>query len=206
MKTLNSTTSKVKNGVIILPFIIGLFMMASCQKEESVQPSDNSSNQSAMRQTNSVNAEAATIEIPRPVIFTMVNIEHQSGWSTAPAYSVTIKSDGEVIYRGSHNVRTMGAVSFDISKETLSYIQDMFYYSRFYQIRDTLALTPDVPVNLTFYRESLKVNGKTLIDENKSYPAILIQLRQKVEETLNISKYVKGTDDIKPVASADVSL
>jgi hypothetical protein len=199
MKTLNSLSQKMQDVVamlpLILPLIITLFCMASCSKEDSVKPSLNqaAASHSDLKQVN-LDADVLPSQIHNglAITYTVAKIEHRGGRSLLPTYTVTIQSDGLIIYEGIHNVYKAEKIGWRISPDNLTYIKFLFYSSHFYQIRDTLVPNVDAPVNLTSYKENIEALNYTLVDINDGYPQMVIQTRQKVEDMLNISALVKA--------------
>ena len=198
MKTQKSLSTKMENAFamlpLILPIIITIFCLASCKKEEPVTPLNNSEfSHSGTRKAGDYVADGLPVNTnPLASTWDLAKIEHHGGRSLLPTYTVTIKSDGLVIYEGMHNVYKSGTIGFRISADLLANIKFLFYSSHFAQIRDTLVPNVDAPVNLTFYRENTEVVGQTLIDVNDGYPQMVIQIRQKIEGWLKISDLVKG--------------
>jgi hypothetical protein len=191
MNTLKSIPTKMKSGAAILPLIIALFFMASCSKDESVNPMNKELTPTdAARFVKPGLAEGfATINDARDL--NLLQIEHKSRFAiissnTQPDYSVIIQSYGIVIYEGRANVKRLGKVQFTASAQQLRKLNMLWMSVDFAKITDKVELIPNHPVNITTFR------GKTLIDYGQGDPAQLIELRQATEDILQISQYVKG--------------
>jgi hypothetical protein len=199
MKTLKSNP-KMKNDAAILPFIIALFFMASCAKEDAIQPSASAAIQSdeAAKIAKLHSVEAFAVANPIDRAFTMIQIEHKSRFassvlnSTLADYSVIVKSNGTVTYEGRANVKKVGKVEFSIGASELRTLSMLFAEADFNNIVDNLVCIPNRPLTLTTFQEKAGERGKTLVDFGQGYPATLIQLRTEVEDILHISQYVKG--------------
>jgi hypothetical protein len=208
MKTLK-TNSKMKNGVAILPLIIALFFMASCNKEETIKPSHDFAIQqdAAMRQTTDQN-QVIPISNQAPV-FAMIQIVHKShvgvGKFDLPDYSVIVQNNGTVTYVGRSNVKRTGTVTFQISGIELINLKNLFVNAKFNTMEDNLEFIPNYPLTLTTFKFPFFLpNGRTLVDFGQGYPEQLIQLRTSVENMLHISQYVKGTNIASIIGKSDL--
>ncbi|MFI5220068.1 MAG: DUF6438 domain-containing protein [Bacteroidia bacterium] len=184
MKTLKSKFQKTGIAIFLSLFII---VMAGCSKEESPQP---------LTGTSAVaGADLRQIGPPPPIArpFVMITIDHQAMRSFLPDYSVTVYSDGTVLFAGRKNVGTLGKVSFSVDQSKLKEVLSVFKQMEFYSIRSDRQINPDVPRTLTSLAESKTSRVKTLVDDNRE-PGKLVNLRKTVEWVLQIDQYVVKND------------
>lgn len=175
----------------------GILFLASCQKEDMMQPSVQ----------NVVSAKAINPPSAIHAPYAMVTIEHLPGHGLGPNYKVTLLSDGSALFEGRQNVPVIGTVKFSIFKERLAYIKNMFEAAHFFSIKDDIYIYPDAPTFLTTY-----CNGevsKTLKDMDTGIPQILIQLRRTTEGIMQVDRFLAVKKPIhdkssKPVSGSDI--
>jgi hypothetical protein len=125
-----------------------------------------------------------------PHFFNVIKIDHYGARSRLPDYSVTVRSDGLVIYEGRNHVRVRDRVTFYMSGITLPVLNEIFVEGRFYNITSDVVISADRPYVLTTYQPSVARRPKSIADNYKDYPAQLIQIRSEVENLLGIGRFV----------------
>lgn len=180
MKTSKTLSPKMKNILICFSLSSALaLLMAGCQKEESVQPASESNEYSDQKQI--LLSEAA---------FESIIIDHYSGTSILPDYSVKVSADGQGVYEGKRNVAVIGKVPLDVSEATIKSLKELFSHSNFFKMRDEVIFAPDLPINTTTYANKGGADFTKTLHDRDANPAELVSLRNKVEYLLNISKYI----------------
>lgn len=188
MKTFNRRNREIKKGIVsVFLLITSALMLAGCEKSEQLYPS-----------SGIKSSDAKMIAPYQPI--TMLIIEHYSMRTSLPDYDVLLRSDGKVIFTGRRNVAYQGIIEFKTSAATVSYIKNLFESGNFFSIQQ-VPIHWDAPFVATRYSNGIR--SKTLIDYNDGMPQMLIQIRKKAEEKLNISKYIYGE---VPVPSMPVAL
>jgi hypothetical protein len=179
MKTLNSKTQENKKGIYnFLLLMTSFVMLAGCAKFEPLQPAESAESQ---------NLKISTQRIPPSI---MVSIEHYCIGTNQPEYSVMLFTDGSVVFAGLKNVSFIGRVMYETDHATVLYIKNLFESAHFFQIQEVSINVVDAPYAVTTYTNEW--NSKKLIDFNNGIPQMLIQIRKKTEEKLNVAKYVTG--------------
>ncbi|MFI5220066.1 MAG: DUF6438 domain-containing protein [Bacteroidia bacterium] len=177
MKTLIRKTQSAKKGIYNFFLLITSFLMlAGCEKFEQVQPASSGKSQ---------NQKMIAPPIPPSI---MVSIEHNCIGTEQPDYTVMLFSDGSVVFAGRKNVSFIGRIMYKTDEATVSYIKNLFESAHFFQIQQVSFNTLDAPYVVTTYTNEW--NSKKLIDFNNGIPQMLIQIRKKTEEKLNVAKYV----------------
>src|SRR5437867_3417391 len=118
MKNLSLLTH-ISKTVIALALLFGaLFLLASCEKEETVQTSSTLTATENAKQI--VHGAAST-----PRGFAIIKIEHVALESDLPDYVVTAFSNGKFTFEGRKNVHTIGKVTLDMDDKALLYLEAM---------------------------------------------------------------------------------
>ena len=188
MKTLINSAQKMKREITGIMLIASSLWFAGCEKAELPQPASSPA-------SNSFDRLAADFSN-----HVMLVIEHNAVRSNLPDYIVTLRRNGAVEFEGRKNVSHIGRYKMQAEEGTVSYIKNMFEAANFFNIQQ-VPIQWDAPNVATTYSNGIR--SKTLIDFNKGIPQLLIQIRKKAEEKLNISRYIYG--DV-PAPSAPVSL
>jgi hypothetical protein len=136
-----------------------------------------------------------------------ITLERTECFGTCPVYSVTIRGDGAVIYRGDKCVAVAGKERYQVSRDKVLELLNEFYARRFFDLKETyfignttrvledsnvqelLVLTSDVPsAVLTF-----KVTGYVKrVAWCCQAPADLDALAQEVDSVGGTLPWVKG--------------
>jgi hypothetical protein len=120
----------------------------------------------------------------------VIRIDHFAGRSRLPDYSVTVRSDGLVIYEGRENVRVRGRQTFMMTDITVPVLKEIFDRKGFFHIVPDFVHHADMPYVVTSYQPTLLRKAKSTAD-NHSIPATLVGIRQEVETLLGIDRFVK---------------
>ena len=189
MKTLKNKTQQVKREITCLFLLsIGIWF-AGCEKAEQLNPASGSATKN----------ESAKI-LPLPSAAAMLIIEHNSARTRMPDYKIILLENGMFSFEGRRNVSHIGLYRLETDLETVAYIKNMFEAAHFFNIQQ-VPIQLDAPSVSTSFSNGIR--SKTLIDFNDGNPQILIQIRKRAEEKLNLSKYING---LVPVPPAPVSL
>lgn len=181
MKTLPSFREILtgKSAIVACLFAVVLFA-SSCQKDELMQPAPSAQDASSAKSINPPQASAAS--------YAMVVIDHLPGHGFGPNYKVTLMSDGRATFEGRANVPVLGTKKFNVLKERVAYIKNMFEAGHFFQIKDDIILIPDAPTIYTTYNNG--EYSKTLVDMDFGHPQILIQIRRATEGIMQIDRFL----------------
>lgn len=186
MKTRNKLQQS--GGITLMSIAIaGVLFLASCQKDELLNPSSTNSASSDRISAAPIGSTNSVDRSTRP--FIIVNIEHQSGLSHTPTYIVSLYSEGTVIFRGIRDVGHIGTFKYNVPLNAVGKIQNLMS-EVFYEIEGQ-AYVPDKMLVVTTYQRARDVRPRQLIDYNTSEQAKLVWLRQSVESILKTDAYVK---------------
>lgn len=176
MKTYINTKSQKANYLILL-VCTSFVILTGCKKDEISQAPDK----------NGSNSELRKAYLPPPP-YTMLMIEHNCMSSMLPDYDVYLRSDGKVTYRGWSHVAYLGTDTFRVDIATVSYIKNLFESANFFNIQ-LISTQYNDPYVATTYNSTFAI--KRLIDYDQGIPQILIQIRKRAEEKLNIARYLE---------------
>ncbi|MEP7168454.1 MAG: DUF6438 domain-containing protein [Bacteroidota bacterium] len=177
--------------------LAGLFLLffASCSKDNSLSLSSDQPESGARK------------AILPGRSYETIKINHEANLTLSPDYSVTINTNGLVTYEGRAYVRVKGKIQFDISREMLKKLDNIFALSI---IQDAQLVSqarlgnPAIPehviVTTTYFNG--KDPAKIWIDNNTGFPIDVVARRKKVEQLLGISKYVKADTEVAFEAKA----
>ncbi|MEO5572219.1 MAG: DUF6438 domain-containing protein [Bacteroidia bacterium] len=177
MKSNTNNKSKSANQFLLM-LCSSFILLAGCEKAEMQQLSSEAESKSDLKTV-----------LPPPPAYTMLIIEHNALTSSFPDYDVYLLSDGSVIYRGWSNVAVKGRRDFNVDAATVSYIKSLFESANFFSISPIPHQDGDPVIYTTF---SNRIQTKQLFDYDMGMPQLLIQIRKRAEEKLNISQYVQG--------------
>lgn len=168
-------------------FLFAALLFSSCSKNEldDLQPINNES--SGTNTTSDVSP--LTPGIPLNV---MIGISHGVCFGPCPNYTVTVSSEGEVVYNGIANVATTGIVRYNIGAEGAGKLANLMVEEGFFKLKNEYDVIPDAQR----FETSLVWQGKvkTIVDYGIHVPYNLILIREKVEHALNIERYVNGSE------------
>ncbi|GAB4145621.1 MAG: hypothetical protein OHK0017_05400 [Patescibacteria group bacterium] len=178
MSKLKLSRKQIITGVIGVIFL-ALIIVGSWLVYKTVNPAN--SNQTEVPTTfTPAEDDLSSVEI---------TIERQPCFGYCPVYSVTINGSGEVIYKGTANVKVTGEQKSQISKEEVKKLVEEFKKADYFNLKDEYtANVSDVPTTIT----SLKLNGKSkrIIDYYNA-PESLKALESKIDETVNVQQWTK---------------
>lgn len=179
-----------KIGVSLMLACSSMVFMAGCQKEESAQPGSDSKDYNHLKQAG-----------PPLATFAFITIDHYAANTSLPDYSVSVKSNGIVVFEGKRNVAYMGRLQFEVPPSTINNLKDLFIHSNFFNMRDEIIWSPDLPINSTTYAIDRSDGGIKTLHDRESKPAELVALREKAESLLHISKYIIKSGPVAATAS-----
>ncbi|MEO5572463.1 MAG: hypothetical protein ABIT08_13005 [Bacteroidia bacterium] len=188
MKTLKSNTKNGKSILLISLACSAAMFITGCAKEQLITP---------VSQVNTPNG-AKMIYPQEP--FTLIKIDHNSGLTAAPNYSVSVGNNGWITYEGRANVAFKGIVGFRVPHELIIDLNVLYHMMTFNE-RNTPPGIPEHPIVITTYFDGRHA-ATTYTDFNTGSPAALFKFRTKVEELLSISKYVAGIRKIESSVNA----
>lgn len=178
--------SQMLASVVMVVFT--MLCLNSCQKEDVARPVTNSNEDVHMQRD---------IALPAfPVSFRSIKIDHNAGKSLIlPGYSVTVYSDGLVIYDGKRNVRLKGVITFKTTPEVLREINKMTSRLNFFNIPGLTGISQDLPtVTTTFIENEMEPRTAIIIDDMSGYPKQIVAFRTQLEQMLNLSSYLSGRE------------
>lgn len=175
MKTFIITQS-LKARQILIMLCISFIALTGCKKEEMPE----------VKADNNQHNELREGHLTTP--YTMLVIEHNNSGSSLPDYDVYLRSDGTGTYRGWSNVACLGPHEFKTDAATVSYIKNLFESANFFNIQ-LIATHYNDPYTATTYNSTFAI--KRLIDYDQGIPQILIQIRKRAEEKLDIARFVE---------------
>lgn len=183
MKTANHINRKMNTVLIGLTIItiIPIFF-TSCQKEE-LQPSAAASNVTPMNDQNSLT------KLTPELAFSSIKIDHIAALSQYPSYSITVNSNGTVVYEGRRNVYIKGTRIFEIKRSTLLYLNNVCMGINFFDLKGGINYIPDMPLVETTY--TLLNRQKSLIDF-EGEPTALVAFRTTIENALDLSEFINA--------------
>jgi hypothetical protein len=128
----------------------------------------------------------------------VITLERYECYGECPVYSVSIRGDGTVIYRGKKFVRVKGERRYKIPKEKVAELVDDFYKIDYFSLEDeyTKIVGADgsvmVAVDLPGATTSIAIGGKTKSVYNYfGGPAALKELERKVDLISESAKFVR---------------
>jgi hypothetical protein len=160
----------------LLTFIAAfLFSLTSCQKDELPTVSNSTS-------------EPVDLAMVVATQYDMIILDHSAGMSDAPDYSVTIKTNGKIIFQGRKNTLLEGEWAFAASKDQMLKITDIMKASNFYKI-DTEKENEEVAILTFSYNPNAgkNVTTKIALDQQKND---LNFLANQIEGVLGIPAYI----------------
>jgi hypothetical protein len=204
MKTLNFNIRNIKNNLVVFSLTIySLFFFASCQKENVITPSKESIAMSERQiepaGNDIIQCHAADVALSQSVAtksYLILKIDHRAAMSFTPDYSVSLFSDGRVVYDGRRNVFFIGNKELKTSSDNIQVIKNLFTRSGFFAMTEDIPNMIDLPLVYTTYSEQGPAGDaqKMLRDVDSGYPLPLYSLRVKAESMLNISWLINGHD------------
>jgi hypothetical protein len=189
MKTLQNKIGKMTKRIAAsLILLAGFVFMSGCQKEDLAanNSGDNISMNLAKNVRSANNGAAAGIT----ETYAMITIDHLPSGTRTADYKVEVMSNGIVFFTGRKNTATLGMNKFEISRETMSALDLLFKESKFNQIYDELPMGMGGPKVITSFKSSASDKAITHVDYAGILPAALVEIRQKAEIILGISKLV----------------
>ena len=185
MKTAKTLSHKMKIGMAITILASALLALASCQKEE--QQPDNLSQPDAQLK---INLQASNLSLA----FASVQINHKPMSAVKPDYSVTVSSNGKVIFEGRKNVRFIGTKTIDATQSSLIAINSL-YIRLNHDLTENNRFAGDegLPVMdqvITTYRATNSDHFISRVDFDNGFPVDLVSFRTKVEKALSIQEFV----------------
>ncbi len=187
MKTSNNFR---KNNISLVSLaLISILFMASCGKDDVVIPQgkDQAKGIDIARQIEPADHSASADQFD---LFGLIKIDHSAARTSMPDYVVTVRADASVVFEGRRNCAVNEIREFQASAEMMRKLVYIYAESKFYSIVDNLSLAADLPMVTTTCSGVQSKDSKSLIDYYGSDPAALIQFRIKVEEALDIAKFV----------------
>jgi hypothetical protein len=183
MKTSKSNSPKKPEGIlkIVGTFLSAAFLlvliMSGCKKD-NLDPVT----------TQKIKNEARIAQHTTST-FDMIKINHDANLTSAPDYSVTIRSDGLVTYEGRSHVLVKRKIEFSISPEMVRKLDAIFAPPSFTEVQandETRMGLPEIPehvlVTTTYF------NGhqppKIWVGSDNGYPVDVVYRRKKVEQLL----------------------
>ncbi|MEO5569974.1 MAG: DUF6438 domain-containing protein [Bacteroidia bacterium] len=201
MKTLKHFNLK---NILSASAIASVLFFASCEKEIIQAPSGINAKGDIQKVSASVQDQQASslVSNKAPVVIDMIKIDHQAALTHTPDYSVTVKSNGLVIYEGRKYVAVTGQKKWILDSEKFAFLKSL--YSDFDKIQDNLSLMADVPMVYTTWSASADTRTIILFDYDLGEPEQLINLRKRTELLLDIDRFIghlviehTGTDNNK---------
>ena len=187
MKTQN--ISPIKSGLTTLALIIMIaFTFNSCQKDD-LTSMNNEGNQ------NSSNSSISDAGAKMPSAgMALVKIDHMAAKSMQPDYSVTVTSNGNIVFEGRRNVKFIGRTYLLASDESMLTIKKLIANSNFLNIvvKNEFAMdAPQVTTTCTLKQQpsseaTYAYTVKSLTDINNGYPKVLYTFRTSIEKQLQI--------------------
>ncbi len=200
MKNLETTSAKKLRNFSLASFlIVFLLFLSACQKEElaSTNSSVQANNENLARQKQPADQSP----------FTLITIDHSAAQTHLPDYSVTIRSDGNILFNGRRNTAVSGKVEFKAPQKVMTQLRVMFTEANLSDM-ENLPSVPDLPSIATTFKAATNAEAITRIDFNHNNPRELIQLRTKTETLLKISTLVikpRNLNDIQDRISTGVN-
>ena len=182
MKNLETTSAKKFRNFSITSFIlVFLLFFSACQKDElaSTNNAVQANNENLSRQKQSADQSP----------FNLITIDHSAAQTHLPDYSVTISSDGTILFNGRRNTAVAGKVQFKAPQKIMTQLRVLFTEANLADM-ENLPSIPDLPSIATSFKAATNAETVTRIDYNNSNPRELIQLRTKTETLLKISTLV----------------
>ena len=167
-------------GFILL---ISFFLLNGCQKDET--PYVNNGDVTTTNDMQNARVSKNNNEGP----FALLLINHSAARTNLPDYSVTVMSDGAIIFNGRRNTRFIGTHKYSASSSLIDALTRIYVKNRFSEIEE-LPFIFDLPSNSTSFRMDANSEIITRLDYNNPASNKLINLRIKTEELLKISHLV----------------
>ena len=119
-----------------------------------------------------------------------ITLERTGCYGTCPVYSVTIHSDGTVIYEGKHFVRILGIQTYTIPEESVTELVGMFYEINYFSLHDRYDVSvtdlPTVITSITIGNETKRVSNYA-----NAGPPRLYELESKIDEITDSQSFWK---------------
>ena len=128
--------------------------------------------------------------ISKTEVYNVIKIDHQSGKSRLPDYTVTVRSDGWVIYDGHLYVRVLDRIAFRMTDITFPVLHEIFDQYSFYYIFPDFKPYADAPMVYTTYQPYQLERPRMIYDDYHDNPAKLVMIRTTVENLLGIGRFV----------------
>ena len=127
-------------------------------------------------------------------------LERTACFGTCPAYSVTLRDDGTVIYNGRQHVKVTGEQTWKIDPAKVRALAQEMQDEGFFELQDEYrSMVTDHPTVYT----TLTAGGRTKkITNYVAGPQKLKDFEAKIDELAGTQKYVKGQD---PLAAAVIA-
>lgn len=162
-------------------FVSSLF--PSCSKEDSIVPGvNNTSIESSAKYS-------CTPAIPKQAL---IYISHEGCYGTCPIYSVMVwRNSNYVSYIGYRNVAVLGSREFSVSPRVIQMLKDMMLENGLFNMYNCYPVLSDAPRTVTALQIDPELT-KIIVDYGIEVPQELNMIRNKVEATLGIDKFVNG--------------
>lgn len=123
----------------------------------------------------------------------VIKLERTVCFGKCPAYSLTIKGDGSVIYEGKDNVRITGIQEATVESMIISRLLEEFEDADYYSLKDSYTGFGKSDMPTVYTSISLGDHTKSVrhyLGDN-SAPAKLTSLENKIDEIVNSAQWIK---------------
>jgi hypothetical protein len=139
---------------------------------------------------------------------TVITLQRTICYGMCPAYKLTIRGDGTLIYEGKEFVKTTGTVKSSVTREQLKELLSEFEKADYFSLRDSYQTMSDgCPTYWTdnpSANTSIQLGGRRKAiahyygcqeeEGYKVYPQKLYVLESRIDEIVNSARWVKGGD------------
>ena len=189
----------------VLSIFLTALLFASCEKEDATEPAVGSTenmNNARISPGTSPGIEVFPSVAPKSLVpeEALIYISHGACLGSCPAYTVTLMSNGNVLYTGNRYVGTLGTVKFNVGRDIAERISAEMLKSGFLDLRELYpAVTSDAARSVTALRigdadDNMVTNGKVkvVIDYGTHVPTLLTELRQHIENQLGVDRLIQA--------------
>jgi hypothetical protein len=128
----------------------------------------------------------------------VITLERYECYGECPVYSISIRGDGTVVYKGKKFVKVKGERRYKIPKEKVAELVDKFYEIDYFSLEDEYTTVVDADGSVTVVTDlpgaqtSITIGGRTKRVYNYfGGPAALEELERQVDEITESVKYVR---------------
>jgi ankyrin repeat protein len=134
-----------------------------------------------------------------------MSLTRTSCYGTCPAYSVEVRGNGEVIYRGERSVLITGEHHDRISRQEVIKLLEAFHNADYFSLKDGYSqFVTDVPT----YTTAIEFDGRKksvgdYVGAGAGMPDIVAELEDKIDELAGTEKWLNETSKTWPALVAE---